>query len=45
MSNGEVTITGRVRSLAEHDDPHAAAWATPGAKYVIDRMTVDYRAH
>jgi osmotically-inducible protein OsmY len=45
MSNGEVTISGRVRSLAEHDDALAAAWATPGVKYVIDRITVDYVAH
>lgn len=45
MSNGEVTLTGRLRSLAEHDDALAAAWATPGVKYVIDRIMVDYRAH
>jgi osmotically-inducible protein OsmY len=39
-SEGTVTISGRVRSWAEHDDALAAAWAAPGVLAVRDRMTV-----
>ena len=39
---GTVTISGQVRSWAEHDDAIAAAWAAPGVKRVRDQMVVGY---
>jgi osmotically-inducible protein OsmY len=40
--DGTVTISGQVRSWAEHDDAIAAAWAAPGVRQVRDHMTVGY---
>lgn len=39
-SAGTVTITGRVRSWAQHDDAIAAAFATPGVSELEDRIAV-----
>ncbi len=39
-SAGKVTISGSVRSWAQHDDAIAAAWATPGVTGLKDRITV-----
>jgi osmotically-inducible protein OsmY len=41
-SNGNVTISGNVRSWAEHDEAIDAAWAAPGVTSVDDLMTVSY---
>ena len=41
-NNGTVTISGTVRSWAEHDEALDAAWAAPGVTSVDDRMTVSY---
>ena len=38
--NGEVVLTGAVRSVAERDDAERAAWAAPGVTKVIDRLVV-----
>ncbi|HZR95155.1 MAG TPA: BON domain-containing protein [Gaiellaceae bacterium] len=40
--DGVVTISGKVRSWAEHDDALAAAWAAPGVVEVRDDVTVEY---
>jgi osmotically-inducible protein OsmY len=40
--NGTVTISGDVRSWAEHDEALAAAWAAPGVTRVEDRMSISY---
>jgi osmotically-inducible protein OsmY len=39
-SAGKITITGRLRSWAEHDDAIAAARATPGVTELEDRISV-----
>jgi osmotically-inducible protein OsmY len=41
-SDGTVTLSGGVRSWAEHDAALAAAWAAPGVTDVDDRIYVDY---
>jgi osmotically-inducible protein OsmY len=41
-SNGTVTVKGKVKSWAEHDEAIDAAWAAPGVRSVDDRMTVAY---
>jgi len=41
-NNGTVTISGTVRSWAEHDEALDAAWAAPGVTSVYDDMTVTY---
>jgi osmotically-inducible protein OsmY len=41
-SNGTVTVTGTVRSWAEHDEAIDAAWAAPGVRKVHDRILVLY---
>jgi len=40
--NGMVTLTGRVRSWAEHDAAVDAAWAAPGVREVYDDLLVAY---
>jgi osmotically-inducible protein OsmY len=40
--NGTVTLTGRVRSWAEHDAAVDAAWAAPGVREVFDDLFVAY---
>ena len=39
-SDGSVTLSGQVRSWAEHDDALGAAWAAPGVMKVVDRMSI-----
>jgi osmotically-inducible protein OsmY len=41
-SNGTVTISGTVRSWAEHDEAIDAAWAAPGVTSVRDGMVIAY---
>jgi osmotically-inducible protein OsmY len=41
-NNGTVTVTGTVRSWAEHDEVLDAAWAAPGVTSVRDDMTIAY---
>lgn len=41
-NNSTVTVTGTVRSWAEHDDVLDAAWAAPGVTSVRDDMTIAY---
>jgi osmotically-inducible protein OsmY len=41
-ANGKATLTGNVRSFAEHDAAVAAAWAAPGVTDVDDRLTIFY---
>jgi osmotically-inducible protein OsmY len=41
-NNGAVTVTGTVRSWAEHDEVLDAAWAAPGVTSVRDDMTIAY---
>jgi osmotically-inducible protein OsmY len=40
--DGKVTLSGDVRSWAEHDAALAAAWAAPGVTQVDDRIAVSY---
>lgn len=39
--DGKVTVTGAVRSRAEHDAVIGAAWGTRGVQIVIDQLHVD----
>ena len=39
---GSVTLSGVVRSWAEHDEAIAAAWAAPGVTEVHDHIKVEY---
>jgi osmotically-inducible protein OsmY len=41
---GTVTVSGAVRSWAEHGEAVAAAWAAPGVTEVHDRIKVEYQA-
>jgi osmotically-inducible protein OsmY len=41
-SNGTVTVSGRARSLAEHDEAISAAWSAPGVMEVRDDIRVAY---
>jgi osmotically-inducible protein OsmY len=41
-SPGSVTLSGVVRSWAEHDEAMAAAWAAPGVTEVHDHIKVEY---
>ena len=41
-SPGSVTLSGVVRSWAEHDEAIAAAWAAPGVTAVYDHINVEY---
>jgi osmotically-inducible protein OsmY len=41
-SPGSVTLSGVVRSWAEHDEAIAAAWAAPGVTEVHDHIKVEY---
>jgi osmotically-inducible protein OsmY len=41
-TNGTVTVSGVVRSWAEHDEALDAAWAAPGVTKVDDHIAVDY---
>jgi osmotically-inducible protein OsmY len=38
--DGSVTLSGLVRSWAEHDDALTAAWAAPGVTKVVDHLAV-----
>jgi osmotically-inducible protein OsmY len=38
--DGEVILTGTVRSLSERDEAERAAWSAPGVNRVDDRITV-----
>ncbi|HVR42137.1 MAG TPA: BON domain-containing protein [Thermoanaerobaculia bacterium] len=40
-SDGRVTLRGKVRSWAEHDDAVAAAWAAPGVSNVVDGLRIE----
>ena len=40
VSEGTITLTGRVHSREEHDTAVAAAWSAPGVRQVDDRLTV-----
>ncbi|TCO19731.1 osmotically-inducible protein OsmY [Kribbella steppae] len=41
-ASGTATLTGNVRSWAEHDAAVAAAWAAPGVTDVNDRLSIFY---
>jgi osmotically-inducible protein OsmY len=41
-SNGTVTVKGKVKSWAEHDEAIDAAWAAPGVRDVHDRILILY---
>jgi len=41
-SDRTVTISGNVRSWAEHDEAINAAWAAPGVTSVRDQITIAY---
>lgn len=38
--DGEVTLRGRVRSLAERDEAQYTAWSAPGVKRVRNKITI-----
>jgi osmotically-inducible protein OsmY len=40
--NGTVTVTGPVRSWAEHDEALDAAWSAPGVSHVDDHILIRY---
>jgi osmotically-inducible protein OsmY len=41
-AGGTVTISGNVRSWAEHGEAIDAAWAAPGVRSVRDQITISY---
>lgn len=42
VDGADVTLTGKVQSWAERETATNSAWATPGVRSVIDKMTVAY---
>jgi osmotically-inducible protein OsmY len=38
---GEVTLTGTMRSLKDHDRALATVWAVPGVASVLDRLSIE----
>jgi len=42
VRDGEVTLTGTVRTWAERDSVARSAWASPGVTNVVDHMTYGY---
>lgn len=40
VSNGTITLSGRVHSAQEHEAALAAAWSFPGVRAVADRLVV-----
>lgn len=42
VSEGAVTLTGKVTSWSERDMARNSAWGTPGVKNVVDNITVGY---
>jgi len=39
-SDAGVTLSGKVRSWAEHDDAMGAAWAASGVMKVVDHLSI-----
>lgn len=42
VTGAEVTLTGSVHSWSERDLATRSAWATPGVRHVVDKMTIVY---
>ena len=42
VRGSDVTLTGKVQSWAERETATTSAWATPGVRSVVDKMTLEY---
>lgn len=42
VQGGDVTLTGAVHSWSERDLARDSAWASPGVRNVVDKMTIAY---
>ena len=42
VRGSDVTLTGKVQSWAERETATMSAWATPGVRSVVDKMTLEY---